>query len=94
LVNNVYYFDPTTRVGLYRDARAALTRAGALVVVTMTMPGSPAAAHLDLMLRAQAGHASLPADGEVERDLRAAGFATIETTKLVPGEHFVGIRAR
>ena len=42
----------------------------------------------------RAGHASLPADGEVERDLRAAGFTTVETMRLVPGEPFVGIRGR
>jgi hypothetical protein len=62
--------------------------------VTMVTPGSPASAHLNFMLISQAGDASLPADGEVERDLRRAGFTSVETTRLVPTEPFVGIRAR
>ncbi len=94
LVNNIYYFDAATRVGLYRQVRETLTSRGELVVVTMVTPGSPASAHLDFMLVVQAGHASLPTAGEIEHDLRTAGFGTVEAVKLVPGEPFVGIRAR
>ena len=94
LLNNVYYFDRAERVDLYRRLRAALTDRGELVAVTMVTPGSSASAHLQLMLVSQAGHASLPALGEVERDLRLAGFSSIETTHLVPTEPFIGIRAR
>ena len=93
LLNNVYYFDRAERVDLYRRLRTALTDGGHLLVVTMVTPGSPASAHLHLMLVSQTGHASLPASGEVERDLRLAGFTSIETTALVPTEPFVGIRA-
>ena len=94
LLNNVYYFDRADRVDLYRRLRAALTDRGELVAVTMVTPGSPASAHLQLMLVSQAGHASLPAPGEVERDLHLAGFSSIETTRLVPTEPFIGVRAR
>jgi SAM-dependent methyltransferase len=93
LINNLYYFDRDERVDLYGRIRSVLTPSGELVAVTMVTPGSPAAAHLNWMLVTQAGHASLPAAGEVERDLRAAGFTTVETTQLVPGEPFVGVRA-
>ena len=93
LLNNVYYFARDERVDLYRQMRDALTDGGELVVVTMVTPGSPASAHLNLMLVSQAGHASLPAPGEVERDLREAGFTSVETTHLVPTEPFVGVRA-
>ena len=61
--------------------------------MTMATPGSPASAHLHLMLVSQAGHASLPREGEVEHDLRAAGFATVAPTRLVPTEPFIGVRA-
>ncbi len=94
LINNVYYFDREERIALYRRIRSVLTASGELVAVTMVTPGSPASVHLHWMLVTQAGHASLPADGEVERDLRGVGFTTVETTRLVPGEPFVGIRAR
>ncbi len=94
LVNNIYYFAPEDRVELYRQLRGSLTDGGELVVVTMLTPGSTASAHLHLMLVSQAGNASLPRDGDVERDLRAAGFVTVESTRLVPTEPLVGIRAR
>jgi SAM-dependent methyltransferase len=97
LINDVYYFDRDERVARYRQLREdVVADDGELVVVTMVTrvtPGSPASAHLHLMLVSQAGHASLPRDGEIERDLRAAGFATVETTRLVPTEPFVGVRA-
>ena len=93
LNNNIYYFARDERVALYRQVRALLTDGGELVIVTMVTPGSPASAHLHLMLVSQAGHASLPRAGEVEDDLRAAGFAAVTTTRLVPTEPFVGLRA-
>ena len=61
MINNVYYFPRDERVALYRQVRGSLTDGGELVVVTMVTPGSPASAHLHLMLVSQAGHASLPA---------------------------------
>ncbi len=70
LINNVYYFGRDERVDLYRQVRSVLTAHGELVAVTMVTPGSAASAHLNWMLVTQAGHASLPSDGEVERDLR------------------------
>jgi hypothetical protein len=94
LLNNVYYFPRGERVALYRQLRAALTDRGELLVVTMVTPGSPASAHLHLMLVSQAGHASLPREGEVERNLREAGFTSVDATRIVPGEPFVAIRAR
>jgi SAM-dependent methyltransferase len=93
LINDVYYFDRDERVALYEQLRGLLTGGGSLVVVTMVTPGSPASAHLHLMLVSQAGRASLPRDGEVERDLRAAGFSAVESIRLVPTEPFVGVRA-
>jgi SAM-dependent methyltransferase len=93
LINNIYYFAPDERVALYRQVRGSLTDGGELVVVTMVTPGSPASAHLHLMLVSQAGHAALPRAGELDHDLRAAGFTTVTTTRLVPGEPFVGARA-
>ena len=68
LINNVYYFDRDERLDLYRRIRSVLTTTGELVAVTMVTPGSPASAHLNWMLITQAGHTSLPADGEVERE--------------------------
>jgi SAM-dependent methyltransferase len=94
LLNNIYYFDRARRQAVYRELRASLTGRGQLLVVSMTTPGSVAAAHLDFMLRCQAGKASLPTLADMESDLAHAGFEVVEVTKLVPTEPFFGLRAR
>ena len=94
LLNNIYYFDRQQRQELYRQLGASLVDGGQLLVVTMTAPGSVAAAHLHFMLSCQEGTASLPQRAELVSDLAAAGYQTIEERKLVPTEPFVGIRAR
>jgi SAM-dependent methyltransferase len=94
LLNNIYYFDRARRQAVYGELRASLTEHGELLVVSMTTPGSVAAAHLDFMLRCQAGNASLPTLSDMESDLASAGFTVVEVTKLVPTEPFFGLRAR
>jgi 4-hydroxy-2,2'-bipyrrole-5-carbaldehyde O-methyltransferase len=93
LLNNVYYFDPEHRGELYRDLAELLTDRGQLIIVSMTAPGSVAAAHLHFMLTCQSTTASLPGPDEIERDLSEAGFRTLVNRVLVPTEPFVGLRA-
>ena len=60
-------------------------------MVTMTQPGSIAAAHLQFMLVCQAGSASLPTAAGLDADLEAAGFTVRATDRLVPTEPFVAV---
>ena len=92
LVNNLYYFDPAERRALLADLGQRLSPGGELIVVTMTQPGSIAAAHLQFMLVCQAGAASLPTAEALDADLRAAGFTVRSTDRLVPTEPFVAVR--
>ena len=94
LLNNIYYFDPSRRQEIYRQVGTSLTDRGQLLLVSMTTPGSIAAAHLDFMLRSQSGRASLPEVAELRSHLDAAGYEIVEEQKLVPTEPFIGIRAR
>jgi len=94
LLNNIYYFERSERAHLYERLGTHLRPGGELVVVTMATPGSAASAHLHFMLTCQAGDASLPGQGEIEHDLEHAGFVVIDTSRLVPTEPFIGIRAR
>jgi SAM-dependent methyltransferase len=94
LLNNIYYFDRGQRVELYRELGHALSEGGQLLVVTMTTPGSVAAAHLNFMLTCQEGTASLPGRDDLVADLVAAGYEPFEERRLVPTEPFLGIRAR
>ena len=94
LINNIYYFTRDERVDLYRQMRGALTDGGELVVVTMVTPGSTASAHLHFMLVSQAGR-RVAARGRRSRARPSRRrLRHIESTRLVPTEPFVGIRAR
>ena len=93
LLNNIYYFDPDSRVALYRDLHALLTDRGQLLIVSMLAPGSIAAAHLHFMLTCQSNPSSLPKREEMEDDLLEAGFRILAQEMLVPSEPFVGLRA-
>lgn len=93
LLNNIYYFESARRQEVYRELGNCLTDRGQLLVVSMTTPGSIAAAHLDFMLRCQAGTASLPEVEDLRTDLLSAGFEIIEEKGLVPAEPLVGVRA-
>jgi SAM-dependent methyltransferase len=94
LLNNIYYFDRGARVGLYRELRTALGDGGQLLVVSMTTPGSIAAAHLHFMLTCQEGTASLPGRDDLVADLGAAGYEPFERRQLVPTEPLLAVRAR
>jgi SAM-dependent methyltransferase len=93
LLNNIYYFESARRQEVYRELGNSLTDRGQLLVVSMTTPGSIAAAHLDFMLRCQAGTASLPQVEDLRTDLLSADFEIIEEQRLVPAEPLVGVRA-
>jgi len=94
LLNDIYYFRESERAALYERLATMLDAGGELVLVTMARTGSIAAAHLHLMLRCQAGAASLPDAADVVADLVHAGYAVVEQQALVPTEPFVGVRAR
>lgn len=94
LLNNIYYFESARRQEVYRELGNSLTDRGQLLMVSMTTPGSIAAAHLDFMLRCQAGSASLPEVDDLRADLLSAGFEIVEHQRLVPGEPLVGVRAK
>jgi SAM-dependent methyltransferase len=94
LLSNLYYFPSEQRTGLLRQLGGMLAGHGQLVVATMTVPGSVAAAHLNFMLTCQQGAAALPRPGEIEAQMRYAGFGTIRASAIVPGEPFAAIRAQ
>ncbi len=93
LLNDVYYFPPEERAALYRALAESLVPGGSLVVVSMTVPGSIAAAHLHLMLVSQAGRAGLPRGTEIVSDLGHVGLEVVADEALVPTEPFVAVRA-
>jgi SAM-dependent methyltransferase len=94
LLNNIYYFDRAGRVELYRQIGRSLNPRAELLVVSMTTPGSIAAAHLNFMLTCQEGRASLPGPDDLVADLLTAGYEPIQESWPVPTEPFLAVRAR
>ena len=93
LINVVCFVPESQRRDLFEAIAGRLAPGGSLALVTMTVPGSVAAAHLDLMLRVQREAASLPTIEDLERDLASAGLEITDRTRLVPTEPFYGLTA-
>ena len=94
LYNNVYYFQPDRRPGLFRTIRSLLASGGRLAVVSLLQGDSIAAANFDLVLRSTRGCSPLPSLSELKAELRENGFSHIKETKLALGEPFYGILAK
>lgn len=91
--NTIYYVPAAERAGLVADLASLLRDRGELLLTTMTVPGSVAAAHLHFMLVGQRGRASLPTRDALVADIEHAGLHVVEHQVLVPTEPFVSVRA-
>ena len=86
LINNVYYFAPDERPGLFARLRSWLTPGGALVVVAATRDGGATIRAFDLVLRSTEGCWPLPDRGALSQHLRAAGFSQVRWERLALGQ--------
>ena len=93
LYNNIYYFPVEERVELLRQVGGFLKPGGFLVVTTCCQGGSLGAEALNLWGAATSGAGRLPAEDELIRQLRDAGYSTVKSTNLLPGDRFVGFQA-
>jgi cyclopropane fatty-acyl-phospholipid synthase-like methyltransferase len=95
LMSMVYYLKPDERVTLLQAARHRLTPVGRLVLTTNCQgPGAdPFSANLNLVTTFYEGLTSLPTAGEMEEQLRAAGFQEIRKHTLIPGTSYLAFTA-
>jgi SAM-dependent methyltransferase len=93
LLNNVYYFPVNERVELLKRMRQ-LAAGGAFALASLFKDDTPSAADLDLALRATKGCYGLPRLDELLAQLDEAGFAAVQTTKLLPTEPLFAIIAK
>jgi 4-hydroxy-2,2'-bipyrrole-5-carbaldehyde O-methyltransferase len=84
LMQNVYYFAGDDRTALLRRLRELAPTAALVVATAVRGTGDPFAAHLDVVLRSTAGNTPLPTIDELQDDLSAAGFTTVEVRQLAP----------
>jgi hypothetical protein len=70
-----------------------LAPGGTLAIVGSVQGATAMTADFDLALRSTEGCAPLPRLNELKKQLLAAGFREVNTTKLIPTEPFYGITA-
>jgi SAM-dependent methyltransferase len=88
LHNNINYFPIEQRVALFAHLRAFLRPGGRLIVTTGCQGGSVAMQVLDLWGAATRGCGRLPAVAELEDQMRRAGFVSVRSLRLLPGESY------
>jgi 4-hydroxy-2,2'-bipyrrole-5-carbaldehyde O-methyltransferase len=93
LHNNVYYFPVAERVTLLSHVRRFLRPGGRLVVTTACRGGSPTTEVLNLWGALTAGCGRLPDRAELTEQLRAAGFSTPRSRRIVPGQQVYAFTA-
>lgn len=93
LYNNIYYFPVDERVALFERIRSFLKPGGFLLATTCCQGGSLGAEALNLWGAATQGAGRLPAEEEMVSQLRQAGFRTVKTKNLLPGDRFVSFQA-
>jgi len=93
LYNNIYYFPVEERVRLLHHIGGFLRRGGFLLLTTCCQGGSLGTEALNLWGAATSGAGRLPAEDELVRQLREAGYNKVKTKNLVPGDKFVAFQA-
>ena len=93
LYNNIYYFPVNERVGLFERIRGFLKPGGFLLLTTCCQGGSLGVEALNLWGAATRGAGRLPDEDELVSQLRQAGFGSVKTRNLLPGDRFVMFQA-
>jgi hypothetical protein len=92
LHNNIYYFPVSERIALLEHVRKFIKPGGFLLLTTCCQGGNLGIEALNLWGAATATAGRLPSIGEMERQLRAAGYDQIETFGLIPGDKFYAFK--
>jgi SAM-dependent methyltransferase len=95
LFSVIYYFPLSERIAILQDLRRRLSPDGALALVT-SCRGEGAdlfSANLNLATSSMEGLTPLPEVGEMEAQLREAGFANVRRKRLVARTTYFGFRA-
>ena len=93
LYNNIYYFPVEERVRLLEHIGSFLRPGGFLVLTTLCQGGSLGAEALNLWGAATRGAGRLPGEDELLKQLREAGYGSVEPKNLVPGDRYLAFQA-
>jgi len=93
LYNNIYYFPVGDRVALLKHIASFLKPGAFLLLTTCCQGGSLGAEALNLWGAATSGAGRLPAEDELVKQLQQAGYRSVKTKNLLPGDRFVAFQA-
>jgi 4-hydroxy-2,2'-bipyrrole-5-carbaldehyde O-methyltransferase len=93
LYNNIYYFPVEERVALLQRIITFLKPGGFLLLTTCCQGGTLGVEALNLWGAATSGAGRLPAEAELVSQLRQAGYSTVKTKNLLPGDRFLSFQA-
>jgi SAM-dependent methyltransferase len=93
LYNNIYYFPVESRVSLLQHIRQFIQPGGFLLLITCCQGGSLAVEVLNLWGAATSTGGRLPGKHELIGQLHHAGFADVQTIRLIPGEELWAFKA-
>jgi len=94
LYNNIYYFSVAERVSLLAQLKGFLAPGGFLLLTSCCQGGNLGMEVLNLWGAATASAGRLPSVDEMQTQLAAAGYASIDTMRLIPGDGFHAFQAR
>lgn len=94
LYNNIYYFPVEERIALLSRTRQFLGPGGRLLLTTCCQGGNPGMAVLNLWGASNEQGGRLPTVKEMIGHLHEAGYARVETARLIPGDGFHAFCAR
>jgi hypothetical protein len=80
-------------VAVLQHVAGFLRPGGFLLLTTLCQGGSLGAEALNLWGAATRGAGRLPAEDELVGQLRQAGYASVKTINLVPGDRFMAFQA-
>jgi SAM-dependent methyltransferase len=93
LYNNIYYFPVDERVTVLKHVGGFLNPGGFLLLTTCCQGGSLGTEALNLWGAATCGAGRLPSEEEMVGQLREAGYRTVKTKSLLPGDRFLAFQA-
>ena len=93
LYNNIYYFPVKERVALLKHVARFLTPGGFLLLTTCCQGGSLGVEALNLWGAATNGAGRLPVEDELVSQLHQAGYSSVKTTNMLPGDRFMAFQA-
>jgi len=93
LYNNIYYFPVEERVSLLAHLNKFIKPGGFLLLTTCCQGSNLGMEVLNLWGAATATCGRLPSVAEMQRQLSEAGYGSIDTIGLIPGDSFYAFRA-